>query len=54
MFQIPNDLRLAVIEAFRREGIEIPYPRQVGLTPEQIPAPDMVTGREHGAPVGRA
>lgn len=37
-FQVGVDLRKAGIEAFRREGVEIPYPRQVGLTPETDPA----------------
>jgi small conductance mechanosensitive channel len=53
-FQVGVDLRKAGIEAFRREGVEIPYPRQVGLTPETDPGepPARVPASEQ--PIGRA
>jgi small conductance mechanosensitive channel len=38
-FQVGVDLRKAVIEAFAREGIEIPYPREIGLTLDQVGRP---------------
>lgn len=46
-------LRRAGIEAFRREGVRIPYPVQVGLTPQDLesPPPD---GPDHQPQVGRA
>ncbi|HWE44540.1 MAG TPA: mechanosensitive ion channel family protein [Caulobacteraceae bacterium] len=51
-FQAGPALRKAGVEAFRREDIRIPYPVQVGLTPQDLePHPPKETSRPQ---VGRA
>lgn len=53
-FQTTVDLRKAAADAFRREGVVIPYPRQVSLSPDERSFAPSADGPAPQSPVGRA